>query len=90
LIVYHERLVDGSRRIIRISEVSGIQGDTILTQDLFEYHETGITAEGQVEGYFTATGRVPTFWERFEKSHLKSLLQAEGIDLSLNLFKPKA
>lgn len=82
-------MADGGRRAVKIAEVTGLQGDTILTQDLFEFRQTGINADNQVQGHFTATGCVPTFLDRFQKTHIKLLLQSEGIDLPLSLFKPQ-
>lgn len=88
LIAYQERLADGTRRIVKIAEVLGVQGKNIQTQDLFEFRQTGIDAEGRVQGYHTATGHVPTFAERLRKSHMAARLQAEGVDLPLSLFTP--
>jgi pilus assembly protein CpaF len=78
LIVHQERLRDGTRRQVRISEVEGIQGDTIVLSDIFEFRQTGQTA-GKINGYFTATGRIPKFLSR---------LSAAGVDLPLSLFTP--
>lgn len=89
LITYQERMADGRRRIVKIAEVAGMQGDTLLLHDLFEFRDTGVDEQGQVQGYFTATGHIPSFLERFRSSHIKALLQAEGIDLPLSLFEPK-
>jgi pilus assembly protein CpaF len=89
LITYQERMADGKRRIVKITEVAGMQGDTIALHDLFEFRDMGVDDEGQVQGYFTATGHVPSFLERFRASHIRALLQAERIDLPLSLFEPK-
>ncbi|NDJ75677.1 MAG: CpaF family protein [Chloroflexi bacterium] len=89
VITFQERMADGKRKLVKIAEVVGMQGDSIVLQDLFEFRQTGVDADGFIEGYFTATGHVPTFMERLRSSHIKAALQREGIDLSLNLFTPK-
>jgi pilus assembly protein CpaF len=79
LVVHQERMRDGVRRQIRISEVEGMQGDSIVLSDIFEFRQTG-QAGDKVNGYFTATGRIPKFLSR---------LNAAGIELPLSLFTPR-
>lgn len=79
LITYQERLSDGRRKMMKITEVSGMAGDIITMNDIFEYHQTGLDATGRVEGYFRATGYVPDFMKR---------IRAAGIDLPMTLFEP--
>jgi pilus assembly protein CpaF len=79
LVVQQERLRDGSRKVVKISEVEGMQGDVIVLSDIFEFRQTGMTA-GKINGYFTATGRIPKFL---------SLLNTQRIDLPLSLFTPR-
>jgi pilus assembly protein CpaF len=79
LITYQERLPDGSRKILKVTEVTGMQGDVIGLQDIFEFRRTGVNEEGRITGSFTATGRIPGFLDRF---------RAAGIELPLNLFTP--
>jgi pilus assembly protein CpaF len=59
------RLRDGSRRITHITEVLGLEGDVIITQDLLVYEITGEDAAGRLKGshHSTGIGR-PRFWER--------------------------
>ena len=64
LIVHTARLKDGSRKIINITEVFGIEDDDILLQDIFEYEQTGYH-EGKIEGDLKPTGIRPTFMPRF-------------------------
>lgn len=78
LIVQQERLRDGTRRIVRITEVTGMHGDQIGMQDLFEFVQTGFE-DGKVIGKFYATGIIPSFIRR---------LQDQGIKLPLSLFEP--
>jgi pilus assembly protein CpaF len=76
LIIQQTRLSDGSRRIEKISEVTGMQGDTVMTQDLFEFAQTGIE-DGKITGVFRATGRIPTFMNR---------IAARGVVLPTQMF----
>jgi len=63
LIVHEARYSDGTRKISRIAEVVGLEGDQITMQDIFEFEQTGIGADGRVLGRFRPTGSVPTFLE---------------------------
>jgi pilus assembly protein CpaF len=65
LIVHTARLKDGSRKIINITEVSGIEDDEILTQDIFVYQQTGVV-DGKIEGLLKPTGVRPTFMPKFK------------------------
>ena len=73
LIVQQTRLLDGSRKIVKISEVTGREGDQILMQDIFTFEQTGISKEGKVEGFHTATGNIPSFVDELRKSGRLSL-----------------
>ena len=64
LIVHEARFADGSRRVTRVSEVMGLEGSQTVMQDIFEFRQTGVSADGRVEGYLTATGAVPSFFEQ--------------------------
>jgi enamine deaminase RidA (YjgF/YER057c/UK114 family)/energy-coupling factor transporter ATP-binding protein EcfA2 len=64
LIVHTARLKDGSRKIINITEVYGIEDDDILLHDIFEYEQTGFV-DGKVQGDLLPTGTRPTFMPRF-------------------------
>src|SRR6185503_17181701 len=70
LIVHTARLKDGSRKIVNITEVYGIDDDQILLQDIFEYEQTGIV-EGKVQGRLKPTGIRPTFMGRFKASGIE-------------------
>jgi pilus assembly protein CpaF len=76
VIVHTSRLKDGSRKITNITEVQGMEGDTIILQDVFVFEQTGY-AEGKVQGRLRATGIRPKFSEKFE---------AAGIRLPQNVF----
>ena len=78
IIVHLQRMVDGVRRIVQVSEVEGMEGEVIVMQDLFRYVQTGIR-DGRVQGYYTATGIRPKFMEQIE---------AMGLFLPASTFAP--
>jgi pilus assembly protein CpaF len=65
LIVHTARLKDGSRKIVNITEVYGIEDDEILTQDIFEFVQTGVI-DGRIQGELKPTGIRPTFMGVFK------------------------
>jgi pilus assembly protein CpaF len=79
LIVHQSRLRDGSRRITRITEVLGMEGEMVVLQDLFVFDQTGLDSKGKVAGRHRATGIRPRLVER---------LSAEGIFLPPDIFDP--
>jgi pilus assembly protein CpaF len=70
LIVHTARLRDGSRKIVNITEVYGIDDDEILLQDIFTYEQTGVR-DGRVEGLLKPTGIRPTFMGKFKSSGIE-------------------
>jgi pilus assembly protein CpaF len=64
LVVHLERMKDGSRKIVQVSEVQGMESDTIVMQDLFVFHQTGIR-NGIVQGSLKPTGLRPRFMDKF-------------------------
>jgi pilus assembly protein CpaF len=64
--VHVARMSDGSRKVIKISEVAGMEGDTIMLQDLFEFQRTGIGPSGKVLGQYHTTGIRSVYTERIE------------------------
>ncbi len=64
LIVHTARLKDGTRKIVNITEVYGIEDDDILTQDVFVFQQTGVV-EGRIQGLLKPTGIRPTFMAKF-------------------------
>ena len=81
LIVQLQRFSDGVRRIVSISEVSGMERDVILMQELFRFVTRGTGADGQVRGVFTATGIRQAFIEE---------LRMKGLTVPQWLFTPAA
>ncbi|MCB9094546.1 MAG: Flp pilus assembly complex ATPase component TadA [Halobacteriovoraceae bacterium] len=71
LIIQQARLEDGSRKIISITEVGGLQGDIVTLQDIFVFKHEGIDNKGKVKGKFQATGFIPKFVEDLEKKGYK-------------------
>jgi pilus assembly protein CpaF len=60
LVVHMERVKDGSRKVVFVSEVQGMEGDTIVMQDIFVYEQSGIK-NGVVQGALKPTGLRPRF-----------------------------
>ena len=56
LLVHVNRFSDGTRKVVKISEITGMESDVILMQDLFEFVRTGVTPTGKVLGEFRSTG----------------------------------
>jgi pilus assembly protein CpaF len=71
IIVHVSRLSDGSRKIMRISEISGMEGEMVMMQDLFEFKRTGIGPGGEVLGQFLASGIRSTYSQRLETAGYK-------------------
>lgn len=81
LIVQIQRLSDGSRKLISISEVQGLQGEVVTQQEVFRFVEKGFDKNRKIVGQFQATGLIPKFIEKFEKRGLiipKSLFSNDG------------
>lgn len=79
IIVQASRLSDGSRKITSIHELTGMEGDIIVSQEIFAYERVTTTADGTVKGRFVPTGVRPMFAENFVKY---------GIALSDDIFDP--
>jgi len=67
VVIQVARLTDGTRRIVSISEITGMEGETITTQEIFQFERTGIDPNGKVIGRFRTTGIRPRFAERFKQ-----------------------
>jgi pilus assembly protein CpaF len=68
LIVQQTRMPDGSRKVIKITEVAGREGSTILLQDIFTYEQEGFDPDGKVRGAHVPTGNIPHFVEELRSS----------------------
>jgi len=60
------RLTDGARKLVSLQEVTGMEGDIIAMQEIFRFEQTGVDANGKVQGHFFATGVRPRFAERLK------------------------
>jgi pilus assembly protein CpaF len=79
LIVQASRLQDGSRRMVSITEVTGMEGDVITLQEVFRYERTGLHPDGTIIGHFTATG---------VRSHYADRFRSWGFDLPAAIYEP--
>ena len=79
VVVQIGRLSDGRRRLLSLSEITGMEGDVVTMQDIFRFRMTGRDADNLVIGHFEATGIRPKFLET---------LSSHGIELSPELFRP--
>ena len=67
LVIQVARLTDGTRRIVSISEITGMEGETITMQEIFQFERTGVDGTGKVIGRFRTTGIRPRFAERLKQ-----------------------
>jgi pilus assembly protein CpaF len=70
LIVHMGRLRDGTRKVVQVSEVQGMEGDSVVMQDIFQFRQTGFTG-GRVVGKLESTGLRPKFAEKFEVNNIE-------------------
>ncbi|HSK87333.1 MAG TPA: ATPase, T2SS/T4P/T4SS family, partial [Anaerolineales bacterium] len=80
LIVQQARLKDGSRKVTAITEVVGMEGDTVVMTDVFKFEQTGVGEGGKILGELRPTGIRPNFSPR---------LEAAGFKLSGDIFMPR-
>jgi pilus assembly protein CpaF len=71
LIVQSNRLQGGPRKVTHITEIVGMEQDTIVMQDIFKYVQEGVDERGRAVGHFVATGIRPTFMSRLEASGVR-------------------
>jgi pilus assembly protein CpaF len=67
IVIQLMRFSDGSRKLVSLQEITGMEGDIITTQEIFCFRRTGVASDGKVKGYFTATGICPQFEHRFKE-----------------------
>jgi pilus assembly protein CpaF len=79
LIVQLQRFSDGRRRVVRVSEITGMERDILQMQDIFKFIRMGTSNDGQVRGEFRATGLRPKFMEE---------LQVKGFSFPNDFFDP--
>jgi len=81
VVIQVARLADGRRKVVSLSELTGMEGEVVQMQEIFRYRQTGMSPEGQVIGKFEATGIRPRFVEQ---------VISHGGNLSADLFRPDA
>jgi len=79
LVVHVSRLSDGTRKVVRVTEIVGMEEDVVTTQDIFTFDQEGIDSDGRVIGFHRATGVRPKFTERLARA---------GIHLGSEVFDP--
>src|SRR5215217_9203982 len=81
VVIQVARLMDGRRRLVSVSELTGMEGEVVTMQEIFRFRQSGVSGDGQVQGKFEATGIRPRFLDH---------VMAHGISLSADLFRPDA
>lgn len=66
IVIQVARLIDGSRKLVSIQEIVGMEGSIITMQELFSFEQTGLDTNGRVKGAFRSTGILPGFADRFK------------------------
>ncbi|MBQ6141635.1 MAG: Flp pilus assembly complex ATPase component TadA [Kiritimatiellae bacterium] len=79
IVIHESRLSDGSRKVVAITEVTGLEGSQIVMQDLFTFVQTGVDEHGKVMGSFKPTGAIPTWFDT---------LKGRGISVDPAMFDP--
>ena len=81
VIIHESRLSDGSRKVVAITEVTGLEGNQIVMQDLFVFKQSGVGPDGKIIGTFGPTGAIPTWYDQ---------LAGRGISCDPKMFDPDA
>ena len=79
IVIHESRLSDGSRKVVAISEVTGLEGNQIVMQDIFVFKQSGVDANGKILGSFGPTGAIPTWYDQ---------LAGRGIVCDPKMFDP--
>jgi pilus assembly protein CpaF len=82
LIVQQSRLRDGSRKVTQITEVIGMEGDTVVLTDIFKFIQTGIDSDGRVIGDLKPSGIRPLFENRLEMAGFKLKAEVFGVNIA--------
>jgi len=81
LIIQQTRLQGGDRKVVAITEVAGMEGDTIVLTDIFRYEQTGMSPEGKSIGQIKPTGIRPLFGPRLEAAGFKLGAELFGVNM---------
>ena len=79
VIVHVERLRDGTRKVVQISEVTGMEEDVITMQDIFRFVKNGVDGQGRVVGRFSPSGIRPRVLDRLEELGLEMPAEMESL-----------
>ncbi len=71
VVIQIARLPDGTRRVVAVAEITGMEGEIVTMQDLFHFQQRGVDSDGSVVGAFQSTGLRPTFSEKFELAGIR-------------------
>ena len=77
IIIHESRLSDGSRRVMAVTEVTGLEGDQIVMQDIFAFQQSGVGPDGRIVGELRATGSVPTWIDQ---------VRSRGAEIDMGMF----
>jgi pilus assembly protein CpaF len=78
LVVQQSRFSDGSRKVVNISEITGVESGIVQMQDIFRFQQQGFDSDGKVSGEFITTGRIPEFYDD---------LRARGLEVDMSIFQ---
>ena len=78
IIIHESRMSDGTRKVTAITEVTGLEGNQIVMQDLFAFEQTGIDDRGRILGAMKPTGAIPTWFDQ---------VKSRGIDVDMKIFQ---
>ena len=78
VIIHESRMSDGSRKVTAITEVTGLEGNQIVMQDIFAFKQTGVDANGKILGEMKPTGAIPTWIDQ---------VKARGINIDMAMFQ---
>ena len=77
IIIHESRMSDGSRKVTAITEVTGLEGNQIVMQDIFAFKQTGVDSDGKIVGFMKPTGAIPTWIDQ---------LKSRGIQYDMGMF----
>ena len=77
IIIHESRMSDGSRKVTAITEVTGLEGNQIVMQDIFAFRQTGVDSDGRILGDMMPTGAIPTWIDQ---------VKSRGIEIDMGMF----
>ena len=81
IIIHESRMSDGSRKVTAITEVTGMEGSQVVMQDIFSFAQTGVDANGRIQGVMKPTGAIPTWIDQ---------VKSRGLDIDMRMFDENA